>query len=130
MANIIYDATKVKVMEFLDRLAEYAGLDTQWADGIWSEFMKHPRIYEEFVYYIEHHEFLGNYEIKGYSILECYVWQRNNQVYRTDERGKFEPEGNEETVVLKAFSFMMNLEDKPEEYLKKLEDDLGRDKMR
>lgn len=130
MANIIYDSTKIKVMEFLDRLAEYAGFDMDWADKVWSEFLKHQKIYNEFVYYIEHHALLGEYEIHGYSILECYVWQRNNQVYRTDERGKFEPEGNEETLVLKAFLFMMELEDNTEEYIKKLEDDLGRDKLR
>lgn len=130
MANIIYDANKIKVMEFLDDLAAYAGLSREWADEVWGEFFSHPQIYEEFVYYINHHELLGNYEIQGYSILECYVWQRNNQVYRMGERGKFEPEGNEETVVLKAFQFMMQFEDHPAEYLRKLEDDLGRDKMR
>lgn len=117
-------------MEFLGELASYAGLDEVWVDEVWAEFLGHPKIYEEFVYYIEHHELLGKYQIQGYSILECYVWQRNNQVYRTDERGRFEPEGNEETVVLKAFRFMMEFEENPTEYIKKLEDDLGRDKMR
>lgn len=130
MANIIYDAAKIKVMGFLGDLAAYAGLDEEWVNEVWAEFLSHPKIYEEFVYYIEHHELLGKYQIQGYSILECYVWQRNNQVYRTDERGRFEPEGNEETVVLKAFRFMMEFEEHPAEYIKMLEDDLGRDKMR
>lgn len=130
MANIIYDANKIKVISFLGDLAAYAGLDSAWADEVWAEFSRHPQIYEEFVYYINHHELLGKYEIEGYTVLECYVWQRNNQVYRTDERGKFEPEGNEETLVLKAFRFMMEMEEHPAEYVRKLSDDLGRDKMR
>lgn len=130
MTSIIYDANKIKIMEFLNQLAAYAGLDNAWADEVWAEFFRHPGVYEEFLYYVNHHELLGRYEIDGYSILECYVWQRNNQVYRTDERGRFEPEGNEETVVLKAFRFMMEMEDNPAEYIRRLEDDLGRDKMR
>lgn len=130
MTSIIFDANKIKVMGFLHELAAYAELDNAWADEVWMEFFRHPGIYEEFLYYINHHELLGKYEVEGYSILECYVWQRNNQVYRTDEMGKFRPEGNEETVVLKAFQFMMKLESHPAEYIRKLEDDLGRDKMR
>lgn len=130
MANIIYDSTKLKVMQFLDDLSEYAGFDIEFANKLWERMLFHKNVYEEFIYYIENHSLLGKYEIEGYSILECYVWQRNNQVYRLGERGKFEPEGNEETVVLKAFDMMMDLEDDTPATLQRLEDDLGRDKMR
>jgi hypothetical protein len=130
MANIIYDSSRVKVMEFLDELCEYAGFKGDYADKIWQELCTHPKIYEEFVYYAGHHELLGKYYIKGYNILDCYVWQRINYIFRYLDRGKVENNCNEETMVLLAFDFFMKMEDNPVEYLEKLDEDLGRDKMR
>ncbi len=92
--------------------------------------MKHPHIYQEFEYYIDHHELLGRYQIKGYNILDCYVWQRINYIFRYLDRGKIENECNEESMVLMAFDFFMKMEDDPVPYLEKLDEDLGRDKMR
>lgn len=130
MANIIFDSGKLKVMEFLERLAQYAGFKESYADEMWQEFQKHPKIYEEFVYYIDHHELMGTYEIEGYSVLDCYVWQRINYIFRFLDRGKVENDCNEETMVLLAFEFFMKMEDDPIPYLEKLYEDLGRDKAR
>lgn len=130
MANIIFDAGKIKVMEFLGRLSRYAGLSENYSEEIWREFMKHPHIYKEFEYYIDHHELLGAYAIEGYNILDCYVWQRINYIFRYLDRGKIENECNEESMVLMAFDFFMKMEDNPAPYLEKLDEDLGRDKMR
>ncbi len=130
MANIIFDAGKIKVMEFLKKLSRYAGLSDSYSEEIWREFMKHPHIYQEFEYYIDHHELLGRYQIKGYNILDCYVWQRINYIFRYLDRGKIENECNEESMVLMAFDFFMKMEDDPVPYLEKLDEDLGRDKMR
>lgn len=130
MANIIYDSSRLKVMEFLSELCEYAGFRADFADETWQEFLKHPEIYQEFVYYIDHHELLGKYYIKGYNVLDCYVWQRINYIFRYLDRGKIERDCNEETMVLLAFDFFMKMEDDPQPYLEKLDEDLGRDKMR
>lgn len=130
MANIIYDTSKLKVMEFLNELSEYAGMEEGFAESVWQHFFTHPEIYKEFVYYIDHHELSGKYEIRGYNILDCYVWQRNNYIFRHLDRGKIERDCNEETMVLQAFEFMMRLEEEPEVYIKKLQEDMGRDKMR
>lgn len=130
MANIILDAGKLKAMEFLNELCAYAGFKDGYADEVWQEFTRHPKIYEEFAYYIDHHELLGKYYIKGYNILDCYVWQRINYIFRYLDRGKIWRDCNEETMVLLAFDFFMKMEDDPQPYLEKLEEDLGRDKIR
>ncbi|MGN0160473.1 MAG: hypothetical protein ACI4AQ_03690 [Lachnospiraceae bacterium] len=130
MANIIYDSSKLRVMDFLERLSEYAGLKEGFADETWAEFLKHPGIYEEFVYYVDHHELLGKYVIEGYSVLDCYVWQRLNYIFRYLDRGKVERDCNEETMVLLAFDFFMKMEDDPAPYVLKLEEELGRDRLR
>lgn len=128
MANIIFDSSKIKVMEFLNQLGSYAGLSETYADEIWQEFMRHPGIYREFEYYVDHHELSGKYKIEGYNILDCYVWQRLNYIFRYLDRGKIEKECNEESLVLMAFDFFMKMEDNPEPYIEKLNEDLGRDK--
>ncbi|MDD6572138.1 MAG: hypothetical protein PUF12_07145 [Thermoflexaceae bacterium] len=130
MANIILDAGKLKVMEFLHELCAYAGFKDGYADEVWQELTKHPKIYEEFAYYIDHHELLGKYYIEGYNVLDCYVWQRINYIFRYLDRGKIEHDCNEETMVILAFDFFMKMEDDPQPYLEKLDEDLGRDKMR
>ena len=130
MANIIYDAGKIKAMEFLEKLSRYAGLSESYSREICGALLKHPRIYREFEYYIDHHELLGKYEIRGYNILDCYVWQRINYIFRYLDRGKIENECNEESMVLMAFDFFMKMEDDPVPYMEKLDEDLVRDKMR
>lgn len=130
MANIIYDSGKLRVMEFLERLSTYAGFKENFAQDLWAGFLKHPAIYEEFAYYADHHELLGKYEIKGYNVLDCYVWQRLNYIFRYLDRGKVEGECNEETMVLLAFDFFMKMEEDPAPYVLKLEEELGRDRLR
>lgn len=130
MTNIIFDAGKIKVLEFLQELCAYAGFKDGFADEMWKEFTTHSEIYEEFVYYVEHHELLGKYYIKGYNILDCYVWQRINYIFRHLDRGKIERDCNEETMVLLAFDFFMKMQDDPAPYLAKLDEELGRDRMR
>lgn len=130
MANIIFDSGKLKIMEFFERLCQYAGLEKSFTDEMWQAFSRHTEIYEEFVYYVEHHELLGRFVIKGYNILDCYVWQRNNYIFRYLDRGKVEGNCNEETMVLLAFDFFMKMQDEPDTYISKLDEELGRDRMR
>lgn len=130
MANIIFDSSKLRIMEFLERLSTYAGFRSDYADAMWQKLTSHPEIYQEFVYYIDHHELLGKFELDGYNILDCYVWQRQNYIFRYLDKGKIENNCNEETMVLLAFEFFMDMQDNPAEYRNKLEEDLGRDKFK
>ena len=55
--GILYDARKLKAMEFLNDLCEYAGKDEEFSARLWSELIKDSELYDEFVYYADNHTF-------------------------------------------------------------------------
>ena len=56
MANIIYDARKIKLMEAVKELSDLVGNSDEWFNSFWSLVMENENIYEELLYYIDHHE--------------------------------------------------------------------------
>lgn len=78
MANIIYDARKIKLMEAVKELSDLVGNNDDWFNSFWSSVMENTGIYEELLYYIDHHDLLCRYTIDGYSIADLFVWQMSN----------------------------------------------------
>ena len=126
--GILYDARKLKALEFLQQLCEYAGKDDEFASGLWSEFIGDPDLYDEFVYYADNHTFLDEMKISGYSMSDLYVWQMDRyNIVR--ELGKNPAACNKETLVLNAFSEMANMKRDPAEYVKRIESGKGNDRL-
>ena len=46
--GILYDARKLKALEFLTQLCEYAGKDEGFAQELWTEFLNDGDLYDEF----------------------------------------------------------------------------------
>ena len=78
MANIIYDARKIKLMEAVKELSDLVGNSDEWFNSFWSLVMENENIYEELLYYIDHHDLLCSYTIENYSIVDLFVWQLSN----------------------------------------------------
>ena len=53
MANIIYDARKIKLMEAVKELSDLVGNSDEWFNSFWSLVMENENIYEELLYYID-----------------------------------------------------------------------------
>ena len=128
MQGILYDATKVKVCQVFYEICDYAQLSGAWADELWSDILLHGQLYEELVYYIEHHTFLDKIKVAGYSLCDLYVWQMNRYNLIKDT-GKNPRTCNKEKMAMQAFRSMADLMDNPEEYQKKLEYGQGTDKL-
>lgn len=124
--SIILDTTKLKVNEYLMQLAEYAGFDRAWADELWLTFMEDDGLYQEFIYYLENHTFLDQYQVSGYSLSDLYVWQMDKYNLIRD-LGKNPENCNKETLVMYAFQAMVRMRKNPEEYVKRLESGRGND---
>ncbi|MBR4718722.1 MAG: hypothetical protein IKP31_00610 [Lachnospiraceae bacterium] len=126
--GILYDARKLKALEFLGRLCEYAGKDDDFAQELWNEFLSDSSLYDEFVYYADNHTFLDEMKISGYSMSDLYVWQmdRYNLVR---ELGKNPVACNKETLVLNAFYEFANMKRDPDEYVKRIESGKGNDRL-
>ncbi len=128
MKGILYDATKVKVCQAFYAICDYAGLQGEWADKLWMDILSRRELYEELVYYIEHHTFLDKLKVRGYSLCDLYVWQMNRYNLIKDT-GKNPRTCNKEKMAMQAFRSMADLLADPEDYGKRLEYGQGTDRL-
>ena len=61
--GILYDARKLKALEFLGDLAAYAGKDDDFVGMLWTELISDEAMYKEFVFYADNHTFLDELKI-------------------------------------------------------------------
>lgn len=128
MPNIIYDATRLKVCQGLYEICEYAELDREWTDRLWQDIMSCREVYDELVYYIEHHTFMDRLKVGKYSLCDLYVFQMN-KYNLVREIGKNPRTCNKEKMVMRAFRMMIDMMKAPEEYMKRLEEGKGMDEL-
>lgn len=128
MQGILYDARRVKAYESLLALGAYAGQEKEWLDALWTELLTMPDLYAELVYYLEHHNLMDKYKYEGYSLTDLYVWQMNKYNLIKD-LGKNTSECNKETMVLRSFRTMIDLTKNPKEYVKRLSEGRGMDRL-
>lgn len=83
-------------------------------------------VYTEFVYFLEHKEFLAQYKIEGYSIIDIFVWHIDQFSLKMDT-GKNDEQCNKIKLVLESFDFMLKMKKDKKQYLRKLQSDMGRD---
>ncbi len=126
MKGILYDATKVKVCQAFYEICDYAQLSREWADALWSDILLHRQIYDELIYYIEHHTFLDKIKVCGYSLCDLYVWQMSRYNLIKDT-GKNSRTCNKEKMAMQAFRSMVDLMADPEKYKKRIENGQGMD---
>ena len=125
---IIYDASKLKAFEMLEQLCTYTGKSAHWQEELWNGLLDNQNIYGEFLYYLEHHNLLGEYRIAGYSVIDLFIWQLDCYNLSCDT-GKIDARCNKETMILNSFYHMIKMHENPEEYLHKLEKGFGNDRL-
>ena len=123
---IILETTKFRVYEYYRQLCDYAAWDKTYRDLLWNKLLDYEELYEEFVYYLEHHQILGSLTFRGYSLIDLYVWQmdRYNLIH---DIGKNTGNCNKEDLVLKAFYAMTLFFDDPDSFEKRLKVGRGMD---
>ncbi|MCR5421290.1 MAG: hypothetical protein K6E98_09795 [Lachnospiraceae bacterium] len=126
--GILYDARKLKALDFLNDLCEYAGKDEDFINILWQEFLCDEELYREYLYYADHHTFLDEMKVCGYSMSDLYVWQMDRyNIVR--ELGKNPMACNKESLVLNAFKEMANMKRDPATYIKRIQSGKGNDRI-
>ncbi|MDE6749515.1 MAG: hypothetical protein K2K21_10745 [Lachnospiraceae bacterium] len=128
MPGIIYDATKIKVCQAFYEICDYAELNRVWSDELWKDIILCPQIYEELVYYIEHHTFLNKVKVCGYSMCDSYVWQISHYNLISDI-GKNSNTCNKEKMAMQAFRAFIDFMADPEKGRKRFENGQGMDRL-
>lgn len=128
MQGILYDASKVKVCQGFYDICEYAEFDKAWTDKLWADIITCRDIYEELVYYIEHHTFMDKVKVKNYSLSDLYVFQMD-KYNLVREIGKNPRTCNKERMAMKAFRALLDMQENPDAYIRRLEEGRGEDRL-
>ena len=115
-----------KAYEWAKALCYYAGEDEAFLSQFWQALTQSEQIYREFVYYLEHQDFLCNYKVAGYGLLDIMVWQMDHFKAQLD-RGKDDMKHNADKMLLMAFDTMLKMEKEPEKYVTLLMSETGTD---
>ena len=70
-----FNVKREKAYAWAEALCGYAGVDKAFLQDFWERLTDDPEIYEEFVYYLEHQDFLCKVKIEGYGLVDLMVFQ-------------------------------------------------------
>ena len=112
--------------EWAKALCYYAGEDEEFFHQFWSALQNSIPVFQEFVYYLENRDFLCQYRISGYTIVDIMVWQMDHFKARMD-RGEHDMIQNKDKMLLMAFDTMLKMEKQPEKYSSLMQSETGTD---
>lgn len=107
-------------------LCYYAGESDAFLEQFWENLTQSEGVYREFVYYLEHQNFLCEYQIEGYSLVDIMVWQMDHFKAQLD-RGKDDMKNNADKMLLMAFDTMLKMERDPMRYILSMQSETGTD---
>lgn len=111
--------------QFAARLCMYAGEDQAFYDAFWQRLLKHGDILAEFVYYMEHQDFLCRVKVAGKSVVDIMIWQVDH-FKATLDRG-YDMRCNKDKMILLAFDTMTKMAEDPQPYVTRMEAESGQD---
>ena len=118
--------TQQQVYTSLCNLCHNAHLDDDFLSSFWQALIASNDIYEEFLYYVEHQDFLGHANVHGYTVIDILVWQIDHFKSHMD-RGEYDYQSNPSFMVLMAFDTLLKMQKNPASYLLALQTETGTD---
>lgn len=109
MANIIIASEKIKLFNLIESWSLYAGYSPEWANEFWQDLLTHKEIYDEFLYYVDHEDFLCKYSIGDQFITDIFIWEMRKFNIKTD-RGKNYADCDKAEMILNAFRTMLDMD--------------------
>ena len=115
-----------RAYEWARALCHYAGEGETFLQEFWQMLTQSEGGFREFTYYLEHQDFLCEYKIEGYSVVDLMVWQMDHFKAQMD-RGRDDMKNNGDKMLLMAFHTMLKMERDPERYVNLLQPETGTD---
>ena len=116
--NIIYNYT----ISFCKKAGES---DTS-CQAFWDALTGNQDVYEEWVYYLEHQDFMCKTKIEELTIVDILVWQMDHFKAALDQEIS-KRKHNPTQLVFAAFQMMLLMKKEPEKYLPLFRTDTGTD---
>ena len=115
-----------KAYQWAQALCHYAGEDETFLQDFWQRIRQSEHIYKEFTHYLEHQNFLCEYTVEGYSVVDIMVWQMDHFKAQMD-RGKDDMKSNGDKMLLMAFDTILKMERDPARYVELMQTETGTD---
>ena len=107
-------------------LCRCAGEDEVFLRDFWQRLKQSENVYREFVYYLEHQNFLCDYKVEGYGLPDIMVWQMDHFKAQMD-RGRDDMKNNGDKMLLMAFDTLLRMERDPARYVNLMQTETGTD---
>ena len=120
------DTMKEEVKIWVRELCGTAGAGEEFCSHFIGKLETSPPICKELIYYAENLEFLCEYKIEGYTVVDIMVWQMDHFKAQMD-RGKYDMKSNPAKMVLMAFDTFLDMEKQPEGYVSQISGETGTD---
>ncbi len=117
-----------KARFWASELCRYAGADEDFLQDFWKRLTEDEEVYEEFVYYLEHQDFLYKVKVEGYGLADLLVFQIDH-FRATMDRDVADMRHNKDKMLLMAFNSMLMMRKNPEPFVKMMQGETGTDRM-
>lgn len=119
---------KEKAYAWANALCEYAGADREFLEDFWGRLTADEEIYEEFVYYLEHQDFLCKVKIEGYGLVDLMIFQIDHFRAVMDQ-DVADMRLNKDKMLLMAFNSLLRMRKDPEPFVKAMQGTTGTDRQ-
>ena len=115
-----------KAYQWAQALCRCAGEDEIFLENFWRRLRQSEPVYKEFVYYLENQNFLCEYKVNGYGLVDIMVWQMDHFKAQMD-RGRDDMKNNGDKMLLMAFDTFLKMERDPERFVNLMQTETGTD---
>lgn len=120
------DGERERAYEWAKALCHYAGENESFLENFFAMLTASAGVFEEFVFYLDHQNFLGKYKVAGYGLIDIMVWQMDHFKAQLD-RDRRDMKENGDRMLLMAFHTMLLMEREPEYYVNLMQIETGTD---
>ncbi|MBD5552621.1 MAG: hypothetical protein HDQ96_15885 [Lachnospiraceae bacterium] len=109
-------------------LCRYAGADETFLQDFWERLTADEEIYEEFVYYLDHQDFLYKVKVEGYGLVDLMVFQIDH-FRAVMDRDVADMRHNKDKMLLMAFNSLLQMRKDPEPFVRMMQQETGTDRI-
>lgn len=120
------DGERERAYEWAKALCYHAGEGEAFLEKFFAMLTASEGIFEEFIHYLDYHNFLGKYKVADYGLIDIMVWQMDHFKAQLD-RDRRDMKENGDRMLLMAFHTMLLMERDPEHYVNLMQTETGTD---
>ncbi len=115
-----------ELQHYVVTLAEKSGKGAEYGEKLWGRICGSVGVLRELAYFHDTGEFWGQYRVAGYCLTDILVWQVDHfKAYMDrEEMNRY----HREKLFLESLEVLLNMEEDPETYVRKMTDESGQDR--